>query len=122
MNRFTSKSFRPLLLENPDWNSYLSADCEERHKASNYGRRLYCSRFTMSWYCKFVDLRAQTYTAFRRKIWFVTQRSGRETLSRLPRNFPTTQNRSLAEPGTFLSWIITNYPVSSGKLITTPPT
>ena len=71
MNRFTSKSFGRLLLEKeiyPDWNSHLFADCEERHKASNYGRRLYCSRFTMSWYCKFVGLRAQTHTAFRRKI------------------------------------------------------
>ena len=123
MNHFTSKSFR-LLLEKktyPDWNSYSFADCEERHKASIYGRRLYCSRSAMPWYCKFVGLRAQTYTAFRRKILVCKTtfrtRNVIKTFEKLPNN-----TKSLAEPGTSLSWIITNYPVSSGKLIITPPT
>ena len=56
------------------------------------------------------------------KFWCVKQRSERETLSKLLRYCPTTQNRSLAAPNTFLSWMITNYPVSFGKLIITPPT
>ena len=125
MNHFTSKSFRRLLLEKktyPDWHSYSFADCEERHKASIYGRRRYCSRSAMSWYCKFVGCELKPTQHFGVKFWCVKQRSGRETLSRLSRNCSTTQNRSLAEPGTFLSWIITNYPVSSGKLIITPTT
>ena len=101
MNRFTSKSFRRLLLEKktyPDWNSYSFADCEERHKASNYDRRLYCSRSAMSWYCKFVGLRAQTYTAFRRKILVCKTtfrtRNVIKTFEKLPNNTKSIISRT----------------------------
>ena len=101
MNRFTSKSFRRLLLEKkiyPDWNSYSFVDCEERHKASNYSRRLYFSRSAMSWYCKYVGLRAQTYTAFRRKILVCKTtfrtRNVIKTFEKLPNNTKSIISRT----------------------------
>lgn len=82
----------------PDWNSYSFADCEERHKASNYTRRLYCSRFTMSWYCKYVGLRAQTYTAFRRNILVCKTtfrtRNVIKTFEKLPNNTKSIISRT----------------------------
>lgn len=68
------------------------------------------------------DLQAKPTQHFGVKFWRVKQSSRPEKLSGLSRNCPITQNRPLAEPSTFLSWMITNYPVSSGKLIITPPT
>ena len=101
MNHFTSKSFRRLLLEKktyPDWNSYSFADCEERHKANIYGRRLNCSRSAMSWYCKVVGLRAQTYTAFRRKILVCKTtfrtRNVIKTFEKLPNNTKSIISRT----------------------------
>ena len=128
MNRFTSKSFRRLVYcqkkkTYPDRNSCSFADCKGRHKAISIKAPDLLWRL-----CNVMVLQVRLICElkptqhFGVKFWCVKQRSGRETLSRLSRNCPTTQNRSLAEPGTFLSWIITNYPVSSGKLIITPPT
>lgn len=101
MKHFTSKSFRRLLLEKktyPDWNSYSFADCEERHKANIYGRRLYCSRSAMSCYCKFVGLRAQTYAAFRRKILVCKTtfrtRNVIKTFEKLPNNTKSIISRT----------------------------
>ena len=125
VNRFTSKSFRRLLLEK----RYTLTGTHTHLPTAKKGIKqaitpadftvhaLQCHGIASTLVCELKPTQHFGVT-----FWCVKQRSGRETLSRRSRNCPTTQNRSLAEPGTFLSWIITNYPVSSGKLIITPPT